>query len=218
MSETGKNLAGIPEAVIRRLPIYYRELSLLQRREVERISSQELANRVGVKAPQIRQDLSIFGRFGQQGYGYRVEELLAAIERILGLDRQYRLVIVGAGNIGAAVARYPSFRAKGFEVLSLFDQDERLIGTTIGGVSVRPAWELESFLESNPVDIGVIAVPAEEAVPVAKIMVHHGIRGIWNFAPIRIEVPDHVSVEYVNLGESLYSLAFQMNLRESKDS
>ena len=118
MSETGKNLAGIPEAVIRRLPIYYRELSLLQRREVERISSQELANRVGVKAPQIRQDLSIFGRFGQQGYGYRVEELLAAIERILGLDRQYRLVIVGAGNIGAAVARYPSFRAKGFEVLS----------------------------------------------------------------------------------------------------
>ncbi len=208
--EPGQTKVGIPVAVIRRLPVYHRYLSELQNREISRISSTELAAKIGVTASQLRQDLSWFGSFGQQGYGYRVEELLAEVSRILGLDREAPMVLVGAGHLGKAIVNYPNFRRRGFSIQAVFDNNPELIESGINGQTVRDAAGLAQFLQQHPIQIGIITVPVDAAQPIADIMTAGGIKGIWNFAPVALKVPPEVIVEHVHLGESLMVLSLKM--------
>lgn len=203
--------SGIPVAVIRRLPVYYRYLSELQSREINRISSAELAAKIGVTASQLRQDLSWFGSFGQQGYGYRVDELLTEVSRILGLNKDLEMVLVGAGHLGKAIINYPNFRRRGFSIQAVFDSNPELFGTEIEGLTVQDAAGLADFLQQHPMQIGIITAPAAVAQPIADIMAAGGIKGIWNFAPVALKVPREVTVEHVHLGESLMVLSLKMS-------
>lgn len=199
--------------VIRRLPKYYRYLSELLNKGINRISSQELSNIIGFTASQIRQDLNNFGGFGQQGYGYNVEELKNQLGKILGLDKIYKAVIAGAGNLGQAIANYRGFADAGFEIVSLFDRNPRVIGIKIRDIEIRDVDEMMPFIKENGVDIGIITVPKYSAQDIADIYVESGIKGIWNFAPTDIKVPDDIIVENVHLDESLFALSYFMNNR-----
>lgn len=201
--------------VIRRLPKYYRYLTDLLHRGINRISSQELSNMTGFTASQIRQDLNNFGGFGQQGYGYNVEELHSELGKILGLDKIYKAVIAGAGNLGQAIANYRGFQDAGFEVLSLFDRNPKVLGLKIRDIDIRDVDEMESFIKENDVEIGIITVPKQSAQDIADIYDRSGIKGIWNFAPADIKVRDDIIVENVHLNESLFSLSYFMNNRDS---
>lgn len=204
----------ISMAVVRRLPKYYRYLGELLRNDVERISSKELSERIGFTASQIRQDLNNFGDFGQQGYGYNVRALYEEIGKILGLNKHYNTVIVGAGNIGQAVANYTNFERLGFHLLGIFDRNPKLIGISIRDKVIQDVDNLEEFLRSNHVDIGIICVPKEQAQKIADIFVKCGIKAIWNFAPTDLNVPDDVIVENVHLSESLLTLSYRLNEAE----
>lgn len=194
--------------VIRRLPKYYRYLSELEENGIKRISSKELSKLTGFTASQIRQDLNNFGGFGQQGYGYNVEDLKKELGEILGLNREYTGVIVGAGNMGQAIAKFRGFQNAGFRVQALFDMDEDLIGTEIEGIVVRSIDELEGFLEVNDIEIGVICTPKNGSQIIADKLVEGGVNGIWNFAPIDLKVPENIVVEDVHLNESLFTLSY----------
>lgn len=201
----------ISMAVIRRLPKYHRYLSELLRNDIDRVSSKELSEKIGFTASQIRQDFNCFGDFGQQGYGYNVRELYNEIGKILGLNRIYRTVIVGAGNIGQAIANYNKFERHGFELMGIFDKNPKLIGIKIRDIEIRDVDELNEFLTSNNIDIGIICVPEEQAQKVADIFTNNGIKAIWNFAPKDIMVPEGVIVEDVHLSESLMTLSYRLN-------
>lgn len=198
-------------AVIKRLPKYYRYLGMIADKGIIRISSQELSNITGLTASQIRQDLNHFGGFGQQGYGYNVEELRGEIERIIGINRDYNAIVVGAGNIGHALAQYKKFEGLGFKIKALFDQSPDRIGEKVDGIPVLSIGEMASYIKKEKIDILVITVPANVAQSVADIGVDSGIKGIWNFAPIDLKVPDDVIVENVHLNESLFTLTYYMN-------
>lgn len=202
----------VSEAVIRRLPRYYRQLELLNAENVERISSSELAQQMGLNPSQVRQDLNCFGGFGQQGYGYPVQNLHKEIASILGLTRNYRLVIVGAGNIGQALAKYEGFAQKGFEVIALFDVDEALIGQTINEKPILPVEQLSDFIKENNVDIGIITARRRSAQEIADIMVSAGIRAIWNFVPM--DVTASVPIENIQLSDSMFVLSYRLNALE----
>jgi redox-sensing transcriptional repressor len=204
---------NISMAVIRRLPKYHRYLRELLKNDVDRISSKELGERIGFTASQIRQDLNCFGDFGQQGYGYNVKELLNEISGILGLSREYKMVIIGAGNIGQAIANYTNFEKLAFSLEAIFDINPKLIGLKIRDVEVRDIDELAGFLENTPIDIGVICVSRNSAQMVSDMMVENGVKGIWNFAPVDLEVPKEMIVENVHLSESLLTLSCLMNDR-----
>ncbi len=197
--------------VIRRLPKYYRYLGDLLRKGINRISSQELSKMTGFTASQIRQDLNNFGGFGQQGYGYNVEELHGQLGTILGLDRVYNTVIAGAGNLGQAVANYKGFQDAGFKILALFDKNPKLIGLKIRDIEIRDVDELEKYIKENNVEIGIITTPKESAQDVADIYSRSGIKGIWNFAPADLRVDDEMIVENVHLNESLFTLSYFLN-------
>ncbi|HSR05074.1 MAG TPA: redox-sensing transcriptional repressor Rex [Proteiniclasticum sp.] len=201
----------ISMAVIKRLPKYYRHLAELLRNDVDRVSSKELSEKIGFTASQIRQDFNCFGGFGQQGYGYNVKELYNEISRILGLDKKYSTVIIGAGNIGQAIANYSRFDKFGFDLQGIFDVNPKLIGMRIKDVEIRDLDQMESFLGENKIDIGIICVPQAQAQKVADLLVENGVKGIWNFAPLEIEVPENVSIENVHLSESLLTLVYLMN-------
>ena len=194
--------------VIRRLPKYYRYLEELLMKGITRISSQELSNMTGFTASQIRQDLNNFGGFGQQGYGYNVEELHSQLRRILGLETVYNSVIVGAGNLGQAIANYKGFEDAGFRVVSLFDKNPRLIGLKIRDIEIRDVDTMIDFIKENNIEIGIITSPKESAQELADIYIKAGIRGIWNFAPTDLEVPEGMIVENVRLNESLFALSY----------
>lgn len=198
-------------AVIKRLPKYYRYLGMIAEKGIIRISSQELSNITGLTASQIRQDLNHFGGFGQQGYGYNVEELRGEIERIIGINRDYNAVIVGAGNIGHALAQYERFEGLGFMIIGMFDTDEEKIGEEFDGIPVYDHAELSTFIDKEKVDIVVITTPAHVAQQVADIAVDAGVKGIWNFAPVDLKVPEKVVVENVHLNESLFTLTYYIN-------
>ncbi len=200
----------ISSAVIRRLPRYYRYLGELLENNVTRISSKELSERMKVTASQIRQDLNNFGGFGQQGYGYNVESLYNEIAKILGIDKQHRMVIVGAGNFGSAVAKYDDFAKRGFVITSMFDKDPEKIGKTISGVKIRPMEELKDYIKMNDIDIAALMIPTEYAIDTAQILVDAGIKGIWNFAHTDLSVPEDVIVENVHLSESLMRLSYNL--------
>jgi redox-sensing transcriptional repressor len=210
-SDTVSKETVISMAVIRRLPKYYRYLSELLKNDIDRISSKELSEKIGFTASQIRQDLNCFGDFGQQGYGYNVRELYNEIGKILGLGKAYNTIIIGAGNIGQAIANYSSFSRLGFNLMGIFDKNPKLIGIKIRDIEIQDIDKLSDFLDSNSVDIGFICVPQQGAQRVSDILVEKGIKGIWNFAPTDITVPDDVIVENVHLSESLMTLSYRLN-------
>jgi len=201
----------ISPAVIRRLPKYYRYLGELTKMGVNKTSSRELSEMTGFSASQIRQDLNNFGGFGQQGFGYDVENLRNEIAKILGLDKKYKIVIVGAGNIGQAIANYTGFYEADYEVVALFDKNPKLIGMSIRNAMIMDSDDIESFLQKEKVDIVVICTPKSVSQQVAEQVVQCGIKAIWNFAPKDLKMPDDVHVENVHLNESLFSLTYYYN-------
>lgn len=209
-----ENTSRISMAVIRRLPKYQRYLQELINNDVDRISSRELSTKIGFTASQIRQDLNNFGDFGQQGYGYNVGELYNEINRILGLNNTYNTIIVGAGNIGQAIANYSNFGKLGFKLQALFDINPKVIGLKIRDVEILDIDLLEEFLSNNKVDIGIICTPSIQAQRVADTMIRSGLTAIWNFAPVDLSVPGHVMIENVHLSESLLTLTYRMNEAE----
>ncbi len=201
----------ISQAVISRLPRYFRYLGELRDEGVERISSQELSERMKVTASQIRQDFNNFGGFGQQGYGYNVNYLYSEIGKILGLDKCHNFIIIGAGNLGRALGNYFNFERRGFIFRGIFDCNPALVGEEVRGVAVKPMEELETFVQNNEIEIAVLALPKASAVPVAERLVANGIRAIWNFAHVDLNVPDGIQVENVHLSDSLMKLSYNLN-------
>ena len=201
----------ISQAVIARLPRYYRYLGDLRDEGVERISSQELSKKMQVTASQIRQDLNHFGGFGQQGYGYNVEYLYVEIAKILGLDQEHNMILVGAGNLGQALLNYSNFERGGFVFRGIFDKNPRLYGMKIRDLEVRPMEDMGKFIKENNIDIAVLTIPKSGAVQVAQMLVEYGIKAIWNFAHIDLDVPESVQVENVHLFDSLMKLSYNSN-------
>lgn len=202
----------ISQAVIGRLPRYYRYLGELKDEGVERVSSQELSELMQVTASQIRQDFNNFGGFGQQGYGYNVKNLYEEIAQILGLYQKHNLIIIGAGNLGHALANYMNFEKRGFIVKGAFDQNKELHGKLLrDAIEVKPMEEMEQFMKENEIDIAVLTIPKSSAIDLAECLVKYGIKAIWNFAHVDLNVPEGVIVENVHLSDSLMKLSYNIN-------
>ena len=210
MGELG-DVKKVSMAVIKRLPKYHQCLGNLRNNEVERVSSQELSEYLGFTASQIRQDLNNFGEFGQQGYGYNVEQLYNEIAKILGLNTEHKMVIVGAGNLGQALANYQGFQLHGFNIIALFDVNPKLIGLKIGDIPILDSDEMIYFINENDVDIAVLAVPQDRAQQVVEQLCKSNIRGIWNFTSANIKPTRNVIVENVYLIDSLFTLSYRLN-------
>lgn len=203
----------ISQAVIIRLPRYFRYLGELIDEGYERISSKELSERMHITASQIRQDLNLFGGFGQQGYGYNVKELHNEIGRILGLDHKHNLIIIGAGNLGQALANYMNFEKRGFIIKGIFDLHPDDCNQNMRGFKIHSMDKLETFIKENDIDIAVLTIPKTSAVETADRLVSCGIRAIWNFAHVDLDVPEDVVVENVHLSDSLMKLSYRFNDR-----
>jgi len=203
----------VSAAVIRRLPRYYRHLDDLYQAGSVRISSSALARSMGLTASQIRQDLSCFGEFGQQGYGYNVERLRGEVAEILGMNREHTAAILGAGNLGRALIENFSFRASGFRLVAAFDVEPTLVGTRLGGVSVYHVDMLERYIQEHGVSVGVLTVPGRAAAACAQRLVNCGIQGIWNFTNVELPpaVADSVPVENVHFADSLLTLSYMIS-------
>lgn len=204
-------------ALIKRLPRYYRFLGDLLDNGITRISSKDLSQKMNVTASQIRQDLNTFGCFGQQGYGYNVEFLLEEIKDILGLNKTYNLVILGAGKIGQALLNYSNFEKRGFNFIGIFDIDEKIVGNNIRELTVNHIDTLEQFIQQNQVDIVVLAVPGTNAYDLYKTVVNFGIKAIWNFSNTELKLEEGVVVENVHLTDSLMTLVYRLNSDEMLD-
>ena len=198
----------ISMAVIKRLPKYHRYLAELLDNDIRRISSKELSEIIGFTASQIRQDLNNFGGFGQQGYGYNVEDLFQEIKKIIGLNRTYNTIIVGAGNLGQSLANYSSFGKFGFNLKGIFDKNPKVIGISINDIEVMDIDDVKSFIISNDIDIAYICTNRSGAQQVADVLVDGGIEAIWNFAPVDLVVPENVIVENVHLIDHLLTLSY----------
>ncbi len=200
----------IPDVVVRRLPIYARTLNYLLAEGSRSVSSQELGERINVTAAQIRKDLSWFGEFGKQGIGYDVEKLLGHINRILGLTRVWPIVLVGLGPLGHAIARYEGFRANGLQIVALFDVDPAKIGMTIHDLRVYDDGEMAEIVRSEDVKLGIVAVPANKAQEVVDRLVAAGVRGILNYAPVIVQVPEGVRVRHIDPVSLLHSMTYYL--------
>ena len=207
----------ISQAVIRRLPRYYRYLGDLLDNGVERISSNDLSKRMNVTASQIRQDLNNFGGFGQQGYGYNVKYLRSEIGKILGLNESHNIIIIGAGNLGQALANYTSFERSGFFVKGIFDVNPVLDGVTIRGIQIHMMDELKTFVKENNIEIAVLTIPKAKASEVAELLADTEIKGIWNFAHTDLHVPENIIVENVHLSDSLMRLSYKIGRTGGSD-
>lgn len=206
----------ISPAVIKRLPRYYRYLGELLEKEVVRISSKELSERMKVTASQIRQDLNNFGGFGQQGYGYNVQYLYNEIGKILGLNHTNKVVVIGAGNLGQALANYQDFDKRGFKIVGLFDVNPRLVGISVRGVDIHDIDELEEFIKKQDVKIAALTVPKQHARQMALELIDYGIEAFWNFAPVDLNLPEEIIVENVHLAESLMTLSYRIHSKWEK--
>ncbi|MGI6006268.1 MAG: redox-sensing transcriptional repressor Rex [Ruminococcus sp.] len=208
---------GISKAVIARLPRYYRYLGELIDSKVERISSNELSELMKVTASQIRQDLNNFGGFGQQGYGYNVRHLYSEIGKILGLNKTHTMIIIGAGHLGQALANYVKFEKRGFKIIGIFDINPKLKGNTVREIEIQMLPELPDFLKTHKVDIATLTIPKDSAREVADMLVDNGVRAIWNFAHIDLNLvlPKEVIVENVHLSESLMCLSYNLTHAEN---
>jgi redox-sensing transcriptional repressor len=204
----------IADSTVRRLSLYLRFLEEFEEAGLTTVSSEELAARGGTTSAQVRKDLSFFGSFGKRGLGYSVNELTQRMRRILGLDREWRIIIVGVGKIGAALAQYEGFRQRGFQVVGLYDSDPAKVGREIDGHTVRATDSLAEDNRERPVDIAVIAVPADAAQRVVDQVVAAGITGIMSFAPIQLHVPAEVTLNTVNMAMELERLSFALSNRE----
>lgn len=201
----------ISKAVIKRLPRYYRYLGELLEDNVERISSNDLSKKMRVTASQIRQDLNNFGGFGQQGYGYNVKYLYTEIGKILGLDIVHPMIIVGAGNLGQALANYVEFEKRGFKLVGIFDVNPVLEGIAVRGIEIQMISDLPFFMKENNIEIAILTLPKNKARDMAEILIKNGIKAIWNFAHIDLDTPDDVIVENVHLSESLMTLSYNLS-------
>ena len=200
----------ISEAVVRRLPKYYRYLEDLEQKGIERISSRKMSDDLNLNASQIRRDLNCFGGFGQQGYGYQVIKLKEEIKKILGLGKKYNAVIIGAGNIGQALINYLGFEKEGYIITALFDVNDKIIGKEIHGKKVYAMSSLPKYLTENQTDIGFIATPKEVAQQAANTLMKSGVKAIWNFAPVDVAVQKGVKIENVHLSDSLYVICYHI--------
>ena len=212
MGESALRKENISDAVIRRLPRYYRQLSELYARGITRISSLSLGREMGITASQIRQDFSCFGEFGQQGYGYRVKELCEEIGRILGVDRSHHLIIVGAGRLGKALLQNFPFSQCGFAVDAAFDSSPAVIGSTVNGVAVRDMDTIDVWIRENRVDVVVLTVPRNAAQEITDRLIALGVRGFWNFTNMELNNsnPD-VKIEDIHFADSLLTLSYRIS-------
>ena len=212
-----KRNAKVSTAVIRRLPRYYRHLSELQQAGVVRISSSALGKSMGLTASQIRQDLFCFGEFGQQGYGYKVDSLKEEIGEILGINRGHTVVVLGTGNLGRAIIQNFKFSSNGFRLLAAFDVNPNVVGTSIAGVPVYHADQLEAFLAEHPVSVGMLTVSISSAQSVCDRLVQAGVRGIWNFTNHELDIREKdVVVESVHFSDSLLALSYMISQGEER--
>jgi len=201
----------VSEAVIRRLPKYLRCLGELKSKKVLRISSKELSERMSLTASQIRQDLSCFGEFGQQGYGYNIEYLNESISKILGTYNGFKVIVIGAGNMGTAITKSDRIKNRGFNVVGIFDNNKDLIGTTIGNIKIQHIDKVKEFIKSNKIDIAALTIPKEQTEKIAEKMVTYGIKGLWNFSAIELKLPEHIAIENVHLSDSIMVLGYKIN-------
>jgi len=204
-------------AVIKRLPRYFRYLGDLLDDGISRISSRELSEKMNITASQIRQDLNNFGGFGQQGYGYNVSYLYTEVKKILGLDKQYNLIVIGGGNIGQALVNYIDFERKGFVITAIFDVNPRLIGMTIRGKEVYDIDRMEQYIKEHHVDIAVLTLPKSQALTTAKKLEKWGVKGIWNFSPLDLHLGSGIAVENVHMTDSLMTLVYKTNRLADKE-
>jgi redox-sensing transcriptional repressor len=202
----------IPRPTVKRLSLYLRELETGTEQDLQTISSKQLGQVLGLTDAQVRKDLAYFGQFGHPGIGYRVSELTDRLRAILQTDRTWNTAIVGAGKVGRALMAYERFHRKGFEIAAVFDSNPQVIGQEIAGHRVRPMSELPQLVRDRDIKIGIITVPAEAAQPVVDALINAGVTGILNFAPVRLEVRDAVSITSVDFSVSLEQLAFQISL------
>ncbi len=208
----------ISQAVIRRMPRYYRYLGELLDDGVERISSNDLSNRMKVTASQIRQDLNNFGGFGQQGYGYNVQYLYDEIGKILGLNQQHNIIIIGAGNLGQALANYVKFEKLGFKIVALFDVNPELKGRTVRDIPILMLNELDDYCANNHVDIAALTMPKSKADTIAQKLVDLGVKAIWNFAHVDLDIEKNEVVESVHLSDSLMQLSYNIVKNKNKNN
>ena len=206
----------ISQAVIGRLPRYFRYLGELRDEGVERISSQDLSGLMQVTASQIRQDFNNFGGFGQQGYGYNVDYLYKEIGKILGLDQHHHLIIIGAGNLGQALANYMNFEKRGFLMKGIFDVNPQLFGRKVRNLTVEPMEMVEQRIREREIDIAVLTIPKGSAVEIADKLVSYGVKAIWNFAHVDLRLPGHIQVENVHLSDSLMKLSYNLSSVEDE--
>lgn len=214
--EMAMNKDSISRAVIKRLPRYYRYLGELMEDGIERISSNDLSQRMNVTASQIRQDLNNFGGFGQQGYGYNVEHLYQEIGRLLGVDKKHNMIIIGSGHLGQAIANYTNFERRGFVVTGMFDKNENLYGKEVRGIKILSMELLKDFIKKNDIEIAALTLPKTEAIKVAEELVSYGVKAIWNFAHVDLDLPREIVVENVHLSESLMMLSYNLTRQEDK--
>lgn len=207
----------VPAVVVKRLPRYYRYLGELIKQDIKRISSNALSQRMNVTASQIRQDFNYFGGFGQQGYGYNVEHLHNEIGDILGLNDGDTTVIIGAGNLGRALASHNSFEKRGFRLVGIFDNDPAVIGTSVNGKEVMPMTYLEEFLKNNRVDIGILTVPKAAVMEAAQTLVNCGVKGLMNFAYTELNLDKDVAVENVHLSDPLMTLSYKIKKNKRQE-
>ena len=205
----------IADSTVRRLSLYLRFLEEFEARGLTTISSEELAARGGTTSAQVRKDLSFFGSFGKRGLGYSVGELASRLREILGLGREWKVIIIGAGKIGAALAQYHGFRQRGFRIVAVYDNDPAKIGRALDGFHIRAMADIVDDTKHDPVDIAVLAVPAQAAQAVADLAVRAGIKAIMNFAPQQLHVPDSVALKTVNMAMELEGLSFALTNRDS---
>lgn len=201
----------ISQATIDRLPLYFRTLQLAEDEQLKIISSDELGRRLDITPEQIRKDFATFGQFGRKGIGYDVHELKQNIGKILGLQNNWRLAIVGIGHLGGALANYMNFTSLGFSVVALFDKNKSIVGTEVNKLNINDISDVNSIVAAKSVDIGVITVPADEAQGVADLLIAAGVKGIWNFAPIKLNVPPNVPLVNEDLSIGLSALSYHMS-------
>ena len=202
----------IPNPAVRRLSLYLRQLEAFRRKDRRTISSKQLGESLGLTDAQVRKDLAYFGQFGHPGIGYRVDDLIAEVRRILGTDKTWNVLLVGAGNLGRALMAYRGFASKGFQLVAVFDSDASKVGKRQATFTVQPLSELAQTVRQQNIRLAMIAVPADFAQDVADQLIEAGVRGLLNFAPVSISVPSHIAINSVDLAVQLEQLSFQVSL------
>lgn len=200
----------IPEATVSRLSVYSRYLTEVEKQHIVSISSGEIAEGMGGTPAQVRKDLAYFGEFGTRGVGYNVKQLNQEIKNILGLSKKWNMILIGAGNLGSALSQYRGFRERGFEIVGVFDNDLNKVGLKLNGLPIYPISELETYVDGNDISIAIIAVPGDYAQDVADILVETSVKGILNFAPVVLTVPEEIEVRNVDLSVNLEVLSYNI--------